>query len=79
MSAGLALARAEIVRPADTLDKVTITVRQGTATVYRDGTLVGTFPGVQRVEHPDRATWRLTFANGDEWTVRRTGGCGCGR
>lgn len=36
------------------------------------------YPGVSSVTNTGRGRWTIRFTSGEEWAVRRHGGCGCG-
>ena len=36
------------------------------------------YPGVASVVNTGRGRWTIRFVDGEEWAVRRHGGCGCG-
>lgn len=57
---------------------VQLVVVDGVATInFPSGTPAGGKSGVTSVEHPTTNAYRVTFDDGDIWTVTRPG-CGCG-
>lgn len=75
MAAQLSLASASVTTvDGSTVGTKAMLLIRGT-TVRYDGT---EYLGVSTVENTGRGRWRIRFANGDEWDVKRDGGCGCG-
>lgn len=79
MAANLSIARAKVTLPdGELLDKVSLLVRQNTATIRLGSDVVTTadVTAVQRASGRNR--WTITLASGETWAVERVGGCGCG-
>lgn len=77
MPAPLSMSKADIVTPANTLTGVSLVIRGGHATA-RQGRDVVLDVDVSNVQQLTRTTWSVTTVDGDEWTVTRAKGCGCG-
>lgn len=80
MSYQLALTRADVTSPDGTVTaSVPVSVRANVLRVGRQGRLgYVEHPGVLTVTSTSRRTWSVATPDG-EFTVRRVGGCGCGR
>lgn len=71
MAAGLALSKANLVRPEGPTDGVSVLVRNGRALVRLGREVVADKADVASVVPTTRSNWTVTFADGTEWQVAR--------